>query len=71
MKACPAMPLTLHYPAQARLLVQDLHRQAPDVRVLAWVYVGSDDGDPPSKASPPSPTTPPPLTNGAATGGYG
>jgi hypothetical protein len=37
--------LAFHYPDQARRLVSTLHRTAPGVKVIAWVYVGNELGE--------------------------
>ena len=36
--------LAFHHPAEARKLVAILHREAPDVRAIAWVYAGNAQG---------------------------
>ena len=36
--------LAFHYPAQARRLTSALRQSAPDVKALAWVYVGNAQG---------------------------
>jgi Glycosyl hydrolases family 18 len=38
---CRDGTLRYHYPAAARRLVAALHRDAPSVRVIAWVYAGN------------------------------
>ena len=37
--------LKFHDPDTARRLVSALHRQAPAVKLLAWVYAGNADGE--------------------------
>jgi hypothetical protein len=36
--------LRFHYPENARLIVDQIHRQAPDIKVMAWVYAGNKAG---------------------------
>lgn len=37
--------LSVHYPTSARRLVASLHRDAPNVKVLAWIYAGNPRGE--------------------------
>jgi hypothetical protein len=36
--------LKFHYPEAARRLVDNLHRDVPSVKVIAWIYVGNSRG---------------------------
>jgi len=46
--------LKFHFPASARRLTAGLHRVAPGVKVLAWIYVGGEGEHPPVNLADPT-----------------